>query len=122
MGIKRIFLVMATACGLVGAKEKTSREVIVDFLEYHCYDCHDDASRKGEREFESFKLPLESVQDLITAQEIIDQVTLKEMPPKKREQPEDEERLAVIRALWEEISAARDRLRFYLVGELIHWA
>lgn len=109
MGIKRIFLVMATACGLVGAKEKTSKEVIVDFLEYHCYDCHDDASKKGEREFESFKLPLESVQDLITAQEIIDQVTLKEMPPKKKEQPEDEERLAVIRALWEEIAAARDR-------------
>ena len=107
--MKRIFLVMATACGLVGAKEKTSKEVIVDFLEYHCYDCHDDASKKGEREFESFKLPLESVQDLITAQEIIDQVTLKEMPPKKKEQPEDEERLAVIRALWEEISAARDR-------------
>ena len=72
--MKRIFLVMATACGLVGAKEKTSKEVIVDFLEYHCYDCHDDASKKGEREFESFKLPLESVQDLITAQEIIDQV------------------------------------------------
>ena len=35
MGMKRIFLVMAAACGLVGAKEKTSKEVIVDFLEYH---------------------------------------------------------------------------------------
>ncbi|MDA7881177.1 DUF1592 domain-containing protein [Akkermansiaceae bacterium] len=107
--MKRLLLVSMAACGCVAGKEKTSKEVIVDFLEYHCYDCHDDASKKGEREFETFKLPLESVQDLITAQEIIDQVTLKEMPPKKKEQPKDEERLEVIRALWEEIAEARDR-------------
>ena len=86
-------------------------EVIVDFLEYHCYDCHDSASQRGDREFESLNLPLTGLQDLIMAQEIIDQVTLKEMPPKKKEQPEDEERLALIRALQGEVAAARSRFK-----------
>jgi hypothetical protein len=37
--------------------------------------------------------------DLIEARDIIDQLTLKEMPPKKADQPKDDERLAMIRAL-----------------------
>ena len=109
MGMKRILLVSVASLGLAGAKEKAAKEIIVDFLDYHCMDCHDDASKKGEREFESFKLPLESVPDLITAREIIDQITLKEMPPKKKEQPTEDERLEVIRALRAEFAAARDR-------------
>lgn len=87
----------------------SSRRVITDFLEYHCYDCHDEGTQKGEREFESLNLPLENLQDLIMAQEIIDQVTLKEMPPKKKEQPEEEERLKVLEALRSEVAGARSR-------------
>ena len=97
-----------TLGGLFG---QDAHEVIVDFLDYHCYECHDSATQKGEREFESLNLPLKNLSDLIMAQEIIDQVTLKEMPPKKKEQPEDEERLALIRALQGEVAAARDRFK-----------
>jgi len=107
--MRRILVTSIAALGVACAKEKPAKKVVDDFLEYHCFDCHDDASKKGEREFESFKLPLEDVGDLITAQEIIDQLTLKEMPPKKKEQPEEEERLEVIRALRGEIAVARDR-------------
>jgi len=73
------------AGGVAQGDEKPTdqRKVITDFLEYHCYDCHDSATQKGEREFESLNLPLKNIHDLIMAQEIIDQVTLKEMPPKK---------------------------------------
>ena len=98
-------------CFLGQADEVNRHEVIVDFLDYHCYECHDSATQKGDREFEQLNLPLTSLQDLIMAQEIIDQVTLKEMPPKKKEQPEDEERLAVIRALRGEVAAARNRFK-----------
>ncbi len=78
------------------------------FLSRYCLECHDASVQKGEREFESFKLPVKTQPDLITAQEIIDQITLREMPPKKSEQPTDEERLAVVRTLRDGISAARN--------------
>ena len=87
----------------------SSREIVDDFLHSYCYDCHDTASEKGEREFESLKIPLETIQDLVMAREIIDQVTLKEMPPKEKDQPQDEDRLEVLRVLRSEIKAARGR-------------
>jgi hypothetical protein len=39
------------------------------------------------------------VNELIEARDIIDQLTLKEMPPKKADQPKDDERIAMIQAL-----------------------
>lgn len=69
------------------------------FLGKYCLECHDADVQKGDRAFEKFALPLKSVSDLIDARDIIDQLTLKEMPPKKADQPSDDERLAMIRAL-----------------------
>lgn len=77
------------------------------FLKNYCLECHDTLMEKGDREFESFQLPLKTELDLITAKDIIDQVTLKEMPPKKADQPTDDERLAVVRELRKEILHAR---------------
>jgi hypothetical protein len=94
----------------VTAEESPAEKVVVDFLSFYCYDCHDRAKQKGERNFEAFEIPLGSSQDLITAKEIIDQVTLKEMPPKEADQPSEEERLAVSRVLREEMRLARDRV------------
>jgi hypothetical protein len=75
----------------------------------YCLDCHDSASKKGERDLENFLLPLKGKQDLISAQELVDQITLKEMPPKKADQPSEEERLEVLRALREGIEEARQK-------------
>lgn len=80
------------------------------FLGKYCLECHDSSLQKGDRDFESFGLPLKSVADLIATKDIIDQITLKEMPPKKADQPSDEERLAVLRALREGVVAARTKL------------
>ena len=77
------------------------------FLDRYCLECHDSEVQKGEREFESFRLPLKTPMDLIAAQEIIDQVTLKEMPPKKADQPTEEESLQVIRELRQGVHDAR---------------
>ena len=103
-----VFFVLGSS--FAGAKA-SSREIVDDFLHNYCYDCHDSASEKGEREFESLKIPFESIQDLVMAREIIDQVTLKEMPPKKKGQPKDEERLEVLRVLRSEVKAARGRFQ-----------
>ncbi len=107
--MRKCVLLLAALCSVLNGKEASSKEVVVDFLADYCYDCHDSASQKGEREFESLTIPLQSIHDLIMAQEIIDQVTLKEMPPKKKDQPEDEERLKLVRTLRSEVAAARGR-------------
>ncbi|MFG0265708.1 MAG: DUF1592 domain-containing protein [Rhodopirellula sp. JB055] len=82
--------------------------VVADFLGRYCLECHDSGSAEGEREFESFKLPISSEQQLITTDEIIDQVTLKSMPPEESSQPTDEERLALLKTLRAGVEQARN--------------
>ena len=76
----------------------------------YCLECHDADAKKGDREFEHFKFPLKSEAELIAAKDIIDQITLKEMPPKKADQPTDEERLGVIRFLRQGVASARGKI------------
>ncbi|MDB4526598.1 DUF1592 domain-containing protein [bacterium] len=106
--ICKFLAIFVLGASFVGA-DSSSREVVGDFLHNYCFDCHDSASEKGEREFESLKIPLASIQDLVAAREIIDQITLKEMPPRKKDQPSDEERLEVLGVLRSEVEAARGR-------------
>ncbi len=90
------------------AAESPGQKVLAQFVGKYCLKCHDRETEKGDREFESFKLPLAKVADLITAKDLVDQLTLGEMPPAKAElHPTDDERLAVIRVLREGIAAAR---------------
>ena len=92
------------------APKPSPPQLVQQFLGKYCLECHDADVQKGDREFASFKLPLQSVEDLISAKEIIDQLTLKEMPPKKSDQPSDDERIAVLRALREGAVAAQGKL------------
>lgn len=85
-------------CGVASAADEGPK-LVQQFLGKYCLECHDADVQKGDREFEKFALPLKSVPELIDARDIIDQLTLKEMPPKKADQPKDDERLAMIRAL-----------------------
>ncbi len=92
------------------AAELPAQKALGAFLDQYCLKCHDAATEKGDREFETFKLPLTRVSDLIAAKDIVDQLTLREMPPKKSDQPSDDERLAAIRLLREGIASARGRI------------
>ena len=69
------------------------------FLGRYCAECHDADAHKGDRVFDKFALPLKTLPQVIEAREIIDQLTLRDMPPKKADQPTDDERLMAIRAL-----------------------
>ena len=92
------------------AAESPGQKVLAQFFDKYCLNCHDAATQKGDREFESFKLPLATLPELITAKDMVDQLTLREMPPRKAtEHPTDEERLASIRVLREGIAAARGK-------------
>lgn len=86
-------------------------KVTASFVGKYCIQCHDADAAEGEREFDSLAFPFDTVQQLITADEIIDQVTLKSMPPEDEPQPTDEERLAVITELRTGIQQARDNIQ-----------
>lgn len=62
-----------------------------EFLDYHCLECHDEATKKGDLSLED----LGTVDETNAAlwKSIWAQVSLREMPPKKKEQPEVIERL-----------------------------
>lgn len=92
------------------AEAPPGQEVLFNFMGNYCLECHDADVAKGERNFELFEFPLKSEADLIAAKEIVDQITLKEMPPKKADQPTDEERLEVLRALRNSMTAARGKI------------
>ncbi|PHX72646.1 MAG: hypothetical protein CK548_03580 [Opitutia bacterium] len=105
------FVGLALVASFAHAAETPAHKVLLPFLDQYCLKCHDTPTQKGDREFDSFKLPLTNVAGLITAKDIVDQLTLREMPPhKEKVQPSDEERLAVIRVLREGIVAARGKI------------
>ena len=108
----RTLLAVSTvlAAGSLRAAEEPSK-VVDKFLSRYCLECHDADVHKGDRSFDQFKLPLRSLPAVIEARDIIDQLTLREMPPKKAEQPSDEERLAVIRALRDATASAQASLQ-----------
>ena len=83
---------------------------VAQFLGKYCLECHDARLHKGDREFETFGFPLKTEADLVAAKDIIDQLTLKEMPPKKADQPSDAERLAVLQTLREGAESARGKI------------
>lgn len=89
----------------------TSDELINGFLKTYCVQCHNQEDAEAERNLESFALPLRTRQQIIAATEIVDQLTLKEMPPEDAEQPTDEKRLAVLDALRTKITAARRNMK-----------
>jgi len=93
------------------AAESLAQKNLAPFLDKYCLKCHDTETQKGDREFESFKFPLTTEAALITAKDIVDQLTLREMPPSKsKEQPSDDERLAVIRLLRDQMAGARGKI------------
>jgi hypothetical protein len=87
-------------------KKKTD---VGKFTRTFCGDCHGAEVQEGERSFSQFKLPIKTVAQLITADEIIDQLTLKSMPPSDAPQPDDQQRVKLITHLREAIAEARGR-------------
>jgi hypothetical protein len=90
---------------------ETPTKSVEKFLGRYCSECHDADAHKGDRVFDKFALPLKTLPQVIEAREIIDQLTLRDMPPKKADQPTDDERLMAIRALRDGTAAAEASLQ-----------
>ncbi len=100
---------LAAVTGIAADADPEPKTVAAGFIAKYCIECHTVDAAEGEREFESFSQPFESLPQLIIADEIIDHVTLKSMPPEDAEQPTDEERVAVVQELRESIQQARNK-------------
>ena len=109
--LRRLLTLSATIAAGAGHAADAPAKSVEQFLSRYCLECHDADVHKGDRSFHEFKLPLKTLPDVIEARDIIDQLTLREMPPKKADQPSDDERLAAIRALREGTAQAQASLQ-----------
>ena len=64
----------------------------IDFLDYYCMDCHDTASQKGKVDLETLSFEIKSPRDAERWQKVLNAVNAGEMPPKKKDQPEEDEK------------------------------
>lgn len=69
------------------------------FLESHCYDCHDTATKKQGLDLQSLRFDLDSYASSQAWEKILDRVRAGEMPPAKSEQPAPAERATFAQSL-----------------------
>src|SRR3954451_24727120 len=93
-------------CGLSGQEDASVRT----FLSTYCVECHGAEKQKGDRRFDQLALPAEKADTLIDLQDMIDQLNLGDMPPKKARQPSQRERAEAVAVLTKAVSEARTRL------------
>ncbi len=97
-----LFFLLLIGVGFSCAEEKTISVPLSDsipaFVEKYCLDCHDDLTTKGDRDFLPFLDDPHGSDQFLALEEILDQLNLGEMPPKKDnvDQPSDEERRATV--------------------------
>ncbi|MDG1071214.1 MAG: DUF1588 domain-containing protein [Akkermansiaceae bacterium] len=91
--MKQIGLIVVSITCLVGSAVLAASfdEKAVEVLEHYCFDCHDDASQKGNLNME--KLLRE---DSFDGALMFENLLTGKMPPAKKEQPEAEEKRAVL--------------------------
>jgi hypothetical protein len=80
------------------------------FLSTYCNDCHGADKQKGDRRFDQLSLPVAKVDTLIELKDILDQINLGEMPPKKSKQPSAEEQKAFVDQMSQALAQGREKL------------
>ena len=94
----RWILAIALASIEISANATELDPVVGKFVQRYCMDCHDADTEKGDRSFEPFLKSPSAVSQHATLEEILEQLNLGEMPPKKRkvDQPADAERRKIV--------------------------
>ena len=80
------------------------------FLKTYCNDCHGAEKQKGDRRFDTLALPAAKLDTLIDLKDILDQIHLGEMPPKKAKQPSPEEQKAFLEQATLALTQGRESL------------
>lgn len=80
---------------------------IRSFLGTYCTNCHGIETQKGGRRFDQLSLPVSHAETLFDLQDILDQLNLGEMPPKKAKQPGEGELRQAVALLTETVAGAQ---------------
>jgi Protein of unknown function (DUF1592)/Protein of unknown function (DUF1588)/Protein of unknown function (DUF1585)/Protein of unknown function (DUF1595)/Protein of unknown function (DUF1587)/Planctomycete cytochrome C len=80
------------------------------FLATYCNDCHGSEKQKGDRRFDTLSLPVTKLDTLIDLKDILDQINLGEMPPKKAKHPTPDELKAFIEQATLALTTGRETL------------
>ncbi len=103
-----VFLAFALGPSQTDAEPKTNAR---SFVATYCVDCHGPDKQKGDRRFDTLAFPPKDEMGIIDVQEMIDQMNLGDMPPRKAEKhPSAEEMTAAIAALSNSVGEARQAL------------
>lgn len=100
-----VCLVLVLAGGILPAAAGDAHA----FLEKYCLECHGEQKQKGDRRYDKLTLPPQNIEAVIELQDIVDQLNLGEMPPKKATQPTTAERLAMVGQLTRAVQAGREQ-------------
>lgn len=94
-----------------------------EILSNYCTDCHEEGTEKGDIRLDNLaELTLDARLDLMNR--ALEQVYLKQMPPKKKDQPSEAERSALGSWIWDELHAhnaskLEDKLRYPSYGNYV---
>ena len=78
------------------------------FLESYCFDCHDSTEQKGKLRLDDLKFDPADPANAKTWVHVLERIEAKEMPPKKKDQPPEAERVAFANP-WNATSCRRKR-------------
>lgn len=115
---------LASGPGLSAAPEFSLTPRTTDLIENYCIDCHEDGSSKGDIRLDNLPgLSLDARLDLLNKMQ--EQLHFEEMPPRKKDQPAEEERAELISWISRELgkhnaSKLEDKLRMPDYGNYVN--
>ncbi len=101
--VAALLLTASTACA---AAPHSAQKFFADY----CIKCHGPEKQKAERRFDTLPAAISHPDHLTDFQDIIDQLTLGDMPPPEEKQPASDERRALITLLTQQAAAGRAQL------------
>ena len=105
-----LLIVALLAVAATPIQAATDAALVQRFLTTYCTDCHGAAKQKGDRRFDKLLLPAAKVDTLIELKDIMDQIHLGEMPPKKSPQPSPAEQKAFLEQVAQALAEGRESL------------
>lgn len=97
---------LLTAASAFAATPHPAQKFFADF----CVKCHGPEKQKAERRFDALPAAVTHADHLTDFQDIIDQLTLGDMPPAEEKQPAAAERSAIIALLTRQAAEGRAQL------------
>jgi hypothetical protein len=107
--ISAFFIALSTGiCSISVAAEKAPLSKLAAFFDTHCYECHDDLSKKGGLDLDELGSDLSDPATFTKWVRIYDRVSHGEMPPKDKEQPRTREKQIFRETLALSLSSAHE--------------